>query len=837
MPNTVEEIGNQAFMGCLSLENILLSSSLKTIGTQAFENCESLENIAIPSLVENIGTFAFRNCKSVKTLSFEGSESSPTLEMPQIGFYYDDPSFYDIGAFTNCDPMTIRIDRNISYTPNGNIASKFAFKYAPTILNIGEHCSSVDKYLWKNGNISNLLIEDRTINLVLPNAFSVDYLYLGGNVNMPISAANVNIGPKVTELPNEMFNGSSFESIILPSGITQIGEYAFSNCVNITSIIIPDEIVKIPTGCFNGCSALTRVVLPESISEINNLAFQAVNLEMLECKPTIPPVVDEDAFSNKTFLDACLIVPKESVGAYQTALIWNNFFNINHFSPISEIKVSEEDLTLEEGGSQSLQVEYSTNDGGYPDIGEGVIWKSSNEDVAIVDDNGLITAAGIGTCKVGAYLKSNESIYSESNITIVPKIPLEFEVDGIRYRKIDSNNAMVIHYEYEGSIRIPEVVTINSIQLQVIEISENAFKNCANLECIIIPSSVNNLANDVLSGCSSLKQVEFRYSSTPITLGYNSKINLSSNVIPYPNPSTVDERRTGFRNGYYDGLFYGLPIEKLVINRDIELSQYYERTVGSSASSYSTVYNDIIYYPPFYGLSNLKYVEIGENVSAICKNKIEAVVNAKPTTMDYTNFGQCDNVEVVVSNNPKAPVGGGFSQKAYDNANLFLPNGGESSYESDESWKNFLHKTPGAFVPVENISFITDEFEIGFNESYQLKPIINPEDASIQRLHWTSSSPTIVQISGDGIVSTSEKEGESIITATSTDGSNKSVSCKIVVRKSNAGIEGISSSEEQGTFVVYNLQGIMVLRTKLMQELQNLPAGIYIVNGKKTMIN
>ena len=47
--------------------------------------------------------------------------------------------------------------------------------------------------------------------------------------------------------------------------------------------------------------------------------------------------------------------------------------------------------------------------------------ESSNEDVAIVDDNGLITAAGIGTCKVGAYLKSNESIYSESNITIVPK--------------------------------------------------------------------------------------------------------------------------------------------------------------------------------------------------------------------------------------------------------------------------------------------------------------------------------------------------------------------------------------------------------------------------------
>ena len=135
------------------------------------------------------------------------------------------------------------------------------------------------------------------------------------------------------------------------------------------------------------------------------------------------------------------------------------------------------------------------------------------------------------------------------------------------------------------------------------------------------------------------------------------------------------------------------------------------------------------------------------------------------------------------------------------------------------------------------IIVITDEFEIGFNESYQLKPIINPEDASIQRVHWTSSSPTIVQISGDGIVSTSEKEGESIITATSTDGSNKSVSCKIVVRKSNAGIEGISSSEEQGTFVVYNLQGIMVLRTKLMQELQNLPAGIYIVNGKKTMIN
>ncbi len=41
---------------------------------------------------------------------------------------------------------------------------------------------------------------------------------------------------------------------------------------------------------------------------------------------------------------------------------------------------------------------------------------------------------------------------------------------------------------------------------------------------------------------------------------------------------------------------------------------------------------------------------------------------------------------------------------------------------------------------------------------------------------------------------------------------------------------------ENGSYIVYNLQGIHVATVESPAELENLPAGLYIVNGVKTVI-
>ena len=60
------------------------------------------------------------------------------------------------------------------------------------------------------------------------------------------------------------------------------------------------------------------------------------------------------------------------------------------------------------------------------------------------------------------------------------------------------------------------------------------------------------------------------------------------------------------------------------------------------------------------------------------------------------------------------------------------------------------------------------------------------------------------------------------------------IEAKYVVDPNYSGIEGVDA--ESGLFTVYNLQGILVLRDAAADELKALPAGIYIVNGKKVAL-
>jgi len=59
LPSTVTEIGVFAFTGCKNLRNVSLNEGLKVIGNMAFANCKSLEIIEIPSTVAEIGKKSF----------------------------------------------------------------------------------------------------------------------------------------------------------------------------------------------------------------------------------------------------------------------------------------------------------------------------------------------------------------------------------------------------------------------------------------------------------------------------------------------------------------------------------------------------------------------------------------------------------------------------------------------------------------------------------------------------------------------------------------------------------------------------------------------------------
>ena len=115
------------------------------------------------------------------------------------------------------------------------------------------------------------------------------------NINIPSSVVNINGNPFCDwngKLHNEskvfvyerqvLFNKdkttliayrSKEKNYIIPNGVTNIGNRAFSECKSLTSIKIPNSVKNIGDSAFYGCRSLTSINIPDSVTNIGDKAF------------------------------------------------------------------------------------------------------------------------------------------------------------------------------------------------------------------------------------------------------------------------------------------------------------------------------------------------------------------------------------------------------------------------------------------------------------------------------------------------------------------------------------------------------------------------------------
>ena len=65
VPNSVTNIGERAFSGCISLTSVTIPNSVTSIGRGAFYNCTSLTSVTIPNSVTSIGEYVFWGCSGL----------------------------------------------------------------------------------------------------------------------------------------------------------------------------------------------------------------------------------------------------------------------------------------------------------------------------------------------------------------------------------------------------------------------------------------------------------------------------------------------------------------------------------------------------------------------------------------------------------------------------------------------------------------------------------------------------------------------------------------------------------------------------------------------------
>lgn len=98
---------------------------------------------------------------------------------------------------------------------------------------------------------------------------------------------------------------------------------------------------------------------------------------------------------------------------------------------------------------------------------------------------------------------------------------------------------------------------------------------------------------------------------------------------------------------------------------------------------------------------------------------------------------------------------------------------------------------------VESIAFANAEESLRAGETLTLSPTVMPSNATTKALAWTSDNEEAATVA-DGVVK-GVSPGEAVITATATDGSGVSASCKVTVTPGEVKATSITMSQTEAT--------------------------------------
>ncbi len=167
MGSNLTEISGDAFSHCISLDSITLPASVTKIGSSAFANCDSLTTITGPRVI-SIESSAFSECKSLTSVkmdriedigykAFEGCTSLASITLPKSITKIDGRVFQNCTGLTsvkvyNPKPVTLSYDpfsgvdcaNDTLYVPAGSIAAYQAaevWNTFGTILSISDPVS------------------------------------------------------------------------------------------------------------------------------------------------------------------------------------------------------------------------------------------------------------------------------------------------------------------------------------------------------------------------------------------------------------------------------------------------------------------------------------------------------------------------------------------------------------------------------------------------------------------------------------------------------------------------------------------------------------------------
>lgn len=211
------------------------------------------------------------------------------------------------------------------------------------LFNLGinplEFMTSVSQYLFIQ-----YIFPDSYQSLVIPNNITeIDaFAFEGCCINFVDMSQS-----KITVLPNGCFSNAGIDEVLLPKGLTSIGDECFNSCEGLTSIEFPStleyigpdaffdccslkkvdlsktQVKKLLLRCFQDCEELETVLLPNTLTYIDEGAFLGSGISKIVIPEGVRSI-GESAFEGCSNLTS-IVLPASirHIGYWDTSIICN----------------------------------------------------------------------------------------------------------------------------------------------------------------------------------------------------------------------------------------------------------------------------------------------------------------------------------------------------------------------------------------------------------------------------------------------------------------------------------------------------------------------------------
>lgn len=322
--------GNDAVVNIPSEIN---GTPVTTIGNAAFRD-SSVTSVTIPDSVTEIGANAFAGCTNLTSVNYAGDWSNLTIQS-------GNPAVQDAANAPLFD---------FAFTPDNTAVIVTNYKYKGTAADVtipsrykGKPVTMIDHAAFHDSAVTSVTIPD-SVTAILDRAFANCSQLT--NISIPNSVTSIGFSAfehctslKSITLPSSLRNISMFlfhncsqlTTIQIPDSVPSIQDYAFGNCTSLETIHIPVSVTSIGNRAFAGCPSSMTVTYSgskkqwDSITgkdELLNIPLVCNKLEATfnpdNGEPTVTKFIDND--KNSKFAE---LVPEPTKENYTFAGWYN----------------------------------------------------------------------------------------------------------------------------------------------------------------------------------------------------------------------------------------------------------------------------------------------------------------------------------------------------------------------------------------------------------------------------------------------------------------------------------------------------------------------------------